>query len=186
VKWHIREISRQITEGLAYLHKNDIIHCDLKPNNVLVSSDWKVKIIDFSLARPAMKGFSMVHSPFWTWLPSLPRREGTLEYLSPEQVNRERLTKRTDVYALGATLYEAVAGAPPHTGHDPSEVMTKILNEAPKPLQECDGRISKDFDDLVCRMLRRDADSRPADAGAVLARMRNMTFFKDEHLEEGR
>jgi serine/threonine protein kinase len=185
VKWHIREVARQIAGGLAYLHRNDIIHCDMKPNNVLVSPDWKVKIVDFALARLDMRGFSMVRSPFWTWVPSRPRREGTLEYLSPEQVNRRKLTKRTDVYALGATLYEAIAGAPPLVGRDPNEVMTKILSTRPKPLQESDRRISPDFDSLVMRMLSKDAAKRPPDAGAVLARLKNMAVFKDEHLERG-
>jgi serine/threonine protein kinase len=172
---------------LAYLHRNDIIHCDFKPNNVLVSPEWDVKIIDFALARPAMKGFSMVRSPFWTWVPSLPKREGTLEYLSPEQVNRNRLTKRTDVYALGATLYESVAGAPPHIGRDPNEVMTRILSEDPKPLSESDQRISPGFDALVRSMLARDPKQRPEDAGTVLATMKNrsMSFFKGERLERG-
>ena len=169
VRAHANEIVTQITRALAYLHRKGIIHCDIKANNVLVSSEWKVKIIDFALAR----------SVAWTWIPFFRKREGTLEYLSPEQVNRGRLTKQTDVYALGATMYEMVSGRPPHVGHDPKRVMESILYLDATSLCDMAKAVNPVFDSLVTSMLAKDKKNRPADAEAVLVRLVQTPVFLD-------
>lgn len=169
VKEHANEIVTQMTRALAYLHRKGIIHCDIKANNVLVSSEWKIKIIDFALARSAA----------WTWIPLFRKREGTLEYLSPEQVNRGWITKQTDVYALGATMYEMVSGRPPHVGHDPKRVMENILYLDATPLCDVAKTVNPMFDSLVTSMLAKDKKNRPADAEAVLVRLAQTPVFLD-------
>ncbi len=166
---HANEIATQMTRALAYLHRKGIIHCDIKANNVLVSPEWKVKIIDFALARLAA----------WTWIPLFRKREGTLEYLSPEQVKRGRLTKQTDVYALGATMYEMISGKPPHVGHDPKRVMEGILYLDAMSLCDIEKTVNPMFDSLVMSMLAKDKKNRPADAEAVLVRLTQTPVFLD-------
>lgn len=170
VKRHVREIAVAMSRAVAFLHEKGMIHCDIKSNNILVSSDWKVKIVDFALARSAA----------WTWIPLFRKREGTLEYLSPEQVRRKRMTKQTDVYAIGATIYEMIAGRPPHVGHDPKQVMESILHLDPTPLREMDREITPRFDSLVSEMLAKERKNRPSDAGVVLARLTTVSIFTEK------
>ena len=114
-----------IARGLAAVHARGLVHCDVKPQNILLSEDGSPKLIDFGIALGATTG-------------TLPRDEiiGSAPYLSPEQVTGARIDARTDVYALGIVLYELLAGAPPFTGATAAEIAARRLNSPPPGVRE--------------------------------------------------
>lgn len=117
----------QILKGVSYAHKQGVVHRDLKPSNILVTQDNKVKITDFGIARLGQGGLTKTGT-----------RLGTLYYMSPEQISNKEVDTRSDIYSLGITLYEMLAGNNPYaktgisTGSD-FEVMNEIVN---KPLPD--------------------------------------------------
>lgn len=115
----------EVCEALAELHRNQIIHRDLKPENVMLTSDGRVKIIDFGLA--AVDGQRLTQAGTLV---------GSLFYLSPEQATASPLTPSSDIYALGCVLYHAIAGVQPFDGTVPVEVLYKHVNEQPLALNE--------------------------------------------------
>jgi eukaryotic-like serine/threonine-protein kinase len=114
-------VAHDCASGLKAIHAAGFIHRDIKPLNILIEPDWRVFISDFGLALP--KGQK----------PPAGTIAGTPCYLAPEQIRGEDLDERTDIYALGATLFHAVTGTPPYSGSQPEEIMRKILESAGPP-----------------------------------------------------
>jgi Tol biopolymer transport system component len=133
-------IARQVAGALAAAHQAGLIHRDIKPENIMSWPDGLVKVLDFGLAKP------LYEEPLHDWpsadgAPSNATLEtdpdlliGSLNYLSPEQVRREKLDPRTDLFSLGVVLYEMLAGARPFTGATAAEVCGAILHNDPQPL----------------------------------------------------
>ncbi|KAA0261308.1 MAG: serine/threonine protein kinase [Chlorobiota bacterium] len=115
-------IFRQILEGIGYAHSQGVVHRDIKPGNIIVTTDNKVKILDFGIARDET-GHTITQSG---------QVVGTLQYASPEQIKGERVDQRSDIYNLGMTLYEMVAGRLPHDINPNSSsfhIMQRMLND---------------------------------------------------------
>ncbi len=133
-------IARQIASALSAAHQAGIVHRDIKPENVMIWPDGLVKVLDFGLAKPLGEE---PEPPSNTRLSETPLQTdpdllvGTLNYLSPEQVRREKLDARTDLFSLGVVLYEMLAGARPFTGSTAAEVCAAILHGIPPPLVTC-------------------------------------------------
>lgn len=120
---------RQILEGIKYAHSTGVVHRDIKPGNIIVRNDGVVKILDFGIARDET-GHTLTQSG---------QVVGTLQYASPEQIRGERVDQRSDIYSLGMTLYEMLAGRLPHD-IDPNSssfhIMQRMLNDTvPDPRQ---------------------------------------------------
>ena len=149
--------------ALAAAHEAGLVHRDVKPANVLLADDGRVKVADFGLAR------AIGASPLTATTGLL---IGTVAYLAPEQVESGRADARSDVYSTGVLLFELLTGSPPYAGENSLSVALQHLrSDVPAPSTLIDG-IPADLDALTVRATRRDPDQRPADAGVFLAELR--------------
>ncbi|MBK5306820.1 MAG: Stk1 family PASTA domain-containing Ser/Thr kinase [Frankiaceae bacterium] len=151
-----------VLRALAAAHAAGLVHRDVKPENVLLGDDGRVKVADFGLARA-------IETSNLTATTGL--LIGTVAYLAPEQVEHGTADPRTDVYAAGILLWELLTGTPPYDGDSPLSVAYRhVHDDVPAPSQVVQG-IPPAVDALVLRATRRDPDERPADAGAFLSEL---------------
>jgi serine/threonine-protein kinase len=148
-----------VLRALAAAHAAGLVHRDVKPENVLLADDGRVKVADFGLARA-------VETSNLTQTTGL--LIGTVAYLAPEQVETGSADARTDVYATGVLLWELLTGAPPYAAESPLSVAYRHVHEDVPPPSTAAAGIPPALDDLVVRATRRDPDARPADAAAFL------------------
>ncbi len=149
-----------VLSALAAAHRAGIIHRDVKPENVLIADDGRVKVADFGLARAVSADTQ--HTATGGVL------IGTVSYLAPELVVDGRADARADVYAAGVVLYELLTGAKPHEGETPIQVAYKHVHEDVPPPSRLEPGIPAYVDALVARATARDRVLRPADAAVLL------------------
>jgi beta-lactam-binding protein with PASTA domain/predicted Ser/Thr protein kinase len=158
------DIIESVLAGLAAAHQAGIVHRDVKPENVLLAEDGRVKVADFGLAR-SMSGTN--HTKTGVLM-------GTVAYLAPEQVTGNASDAGCDVYAVGVMLFELLAGQQPHTGESALAVAYKHVNETvPAPSSLRPG-LPHALDALVALATSRDPGLRPADAGQFLSTVRGV------------
>ncbi len=156
------ELLEPVLRALAAAHGAGLIHRDVKPENVLLGDDGRVKVADFGLARAIETSTVTATSGLLI---------GTVAYLAPEQVEHGTADPRTDVYAAAILLWEMLTGAPPYGGATPLSVAYRHVNDdVPPPSTVVEG-IPQAVDDLVVSATRRDPSARPVDAGAFLAEL---------------
>ena len=152
-------IAKQVCEGLAEAHDLGVIHRDLKSQNIMVDKEGNAKIMDFGIARSlrtaGMTGEGMII--------------GTPEYMAPEQVEGQEADQRTDIYALGAIIFEMVTGRVPFEGDSPLSVAYKHKNEPPIPPRKLNAEIPEPLNGLILRCLEKEKDNRYQTADEVLA-----------------
>ncbi|WP_245916591.1 Stk1 family PASTA domain-containing Ser/Thr kinase [Nocardioides gansuensis] len=149
-----------VVSALAAAHRAGLIHRDVKPENVLIADDGRVKVADFGLARAVSADTQ--HTATGGVL------IGTVSYLAPELVVDGRADARADVYAVGVVLYELLTGRKPHDGESPIQVAYKHVHEDVPPPSEAVPDLPDYVDALVARATSRDRSQRPADAGVLL------------------
>ena len=155
-----------VAEGLAYAHSQGIVHRDLKPANILLTSELNPKISDFGIAK-------LTQSSRLTQVGSV---LGSPPYMSPEQCSGGSVDTRTDIYALGITLYELLTGKVPFEG-DTSSVLARQIVEQPMPLSQVLSEIPEDLEELILQMLAKSPYQRPTDMTTVIDLL---SSFKDE------
>ena len=164
------EVMDPILSGLAAAHRAGIVHRDVKPENVLITADGRVKVVDFGLARAqAAMGNTRAGQII-----------GTVAYIAPEQVTGGVTDVRTDVYASGVMLWEMLTGMQPHTGESPLEVAFKHVNSDVPPPAGVVAGIPPAVDQLVRAATSRDPRQRPGDASAFLRAVRVLRGVADE------
>ena len=151
-----------VLAGLAAAHQAGIVHRDVKPENVLLTADGRVKVVDFGLAR-AQAAAGNTRSGLII---------GTVAYIAPEQVTGGVTDVRTDVYAAGVVLFEMLTGRQPHTGESPLAVAYKHVNSDVPPPGNLVAGVPPAIDQLVWSATSRDPQRRPADAGEFLRAVR--------------
>ncbi len=137
----------QTAEALHAAHRGGIIHCDVKPANLLLAADGRVTLVDFGVARPAAVSAATVADIVL----------GTVLYMAPEQVTGRPVAPATDVYALGAVAYHCLAGRPPFTGQTPLQIALRHLSDQPLPLPP---DVPPDLRSLIARAMNKDPAQR--------------------------
>lgn len=152
------ELVRQAAEALDYAHAHGVLHRDIKPANLMLSPGGRLKIVDFGIAQRIQADQTQVLGWF-----------GSPQYMSPEQARDEELTAQSDLFSLGAVMYELLAGQHAFSAKGISGLVSKILNEDPEPLRTLRPEVSDRVARLVERALAKDPRQRFA-SGAEMAR----------------
>ncbi|MEZ6093698.1 MAG: serine/threonine-protein kinase [Pirellulaceae bacterium] len=169
---NLQDIVRLCAEGLKHIHEKGWLHCDIKPDNYLADEQGTVKLIDFSIAQKLKTGFSLFGGSKSKVI------KGTRSYISPEQIRREKLDIRSDVYSFGCMLYELTSGRLPFTAVNPDDLLNKHLRSPVPSLLSAARGVNPDFNDLVMQMLAKKPGDRPADMGEFLLRYNRMRIFR--------
>ena len=160
-------IARQVSEALAVAHAAQIVHRDIKPDNVMVRPDGYVKLLDFGLARvqPEMVTVGEIAATTEAGL-----LLGTVAYMAPEQARGEMITQEADVFALGVMLYELVTGRHPFAAPSQLGTLHALMWEAPEPPSFVNPELPRAIDQLIVEMLQKDPRLRPG-ASEVMYRL---------------
>ena len=156
------DIVALVADGLAYAHAHEVVHRDVKPANIMILNDGRVKITDFGIARMRTAD---VRTQTGVVL-------GSPRYLSPEQVLGKRCDARADIFSLGVILYEMVAGQAPFNGIDVNSLMFQIVNFTPPPPSSINPALPAMLDLIIAKALAKNADERYASIAEFAADLR--------------
>jgi serine/threonine-protein kinase len=155
------EIAARIADGLAFAHANGVVHRDIKPANIMVFDSGAIKIADFGVAL-IPTGSQTVDGMTY----------GSPKYMSPEQINGRRVDGRSDIFSLGAVLYEMLVGRPPFNGDNLNAILFQVLNNAPPLPSSFNPAIPHGIDRIVARALAKDPEKRYQNASQMAADLR--------------
>ena len=167
------EVAAQTADALAYAHGVGIVHRDIKPSNVILlgsgpEHSWPIeaKLVDFGVASAEDARLTRTGAII-----------GTPAYMAPEQARGDaEVDARADIYGLGATLFEMIAGRPPHVGPTPVAILARLVTTPAPRLTEIFPEAPISLDDLLCNMLATHPEDRPARAGDVAKRLREISI----------
>jgi serine/threonine protein phosphatase PrpC len=154
-------IASRVCEALEYLHKHNVIHRDLKPQNIMLCADGSVRVMDFGIAKAE-------RARRLTWVGFSPTL-GTPDYMAPEQVKGRRGDERTDIYSLGAILYEMTTGSAPFEGESPYVIMNARLTGDPVAPRKLNPALSPQIEEITLHALARDPGGRYRSAAEMKA-----------------
>ncbi len=143
------DYARKILDALRFAHRNGIVHRDIKPHNVIVDAEGRVKVTDFGIARAGTSQMTEVGSII-----------GTAQYLSPEQAKGAPVDQTSDLYSVGIVLYELLTGKVPFTGDSPVEIAMKHISAVPEPPSSLRPDVPEDLDLIVLRALGKTPEER--------------------------
>ncbi len=145
------KIACEVLDGLAHAHENGLVHRDVKPQNVMISSKHEIKLADFGIAK-----FADSTTRTYEGTEAL----GSVYYISPEQAKGESVDKQTDIYSLGVMLYEMLTGKPPFTGENAVQIALKHINEEMRPASEINAQVPIALSDVIARAVAKDTSKR--------------------------
>ncbi len=182
-------VSIQIAGALTAAHAANIVHRDIKPDNIIIRPDDYVKILDFGLAKLVEQQKSLVGLEDETAKQNQTAKGvilGTVKYMSPEQAKGEKVDGRTDIFSFGVLLYEMMAGRTPFAGNSVSETLANLINAVPQPMARYAEGVPNELQRIVSKMLRKNKDERYQTMKGLLADLKdlreNLAF--DERLEK--
>ena len=150
-----KNIIETSAKGLLYLNQRGWLHCDIKPDNLLVGEEGSTKIIDFAISQRIPKGLAKL----------LARRtkqtQGTRSYMSPEQIRGQKLDEQSDVYSFGCTVFEILTKKPPFTAPTPDELLMKHLRSSPPLAYTVNSNVTEDLSQLIRNMMSKKKEKRP-------------------------
>lgn len=145
------KLLRQAVDALAVAHAHNIIHRDIKPQNMMIDITGRLRVMDFGLALPLMEGTKLTQTGL---------SMGTAHYMSPEQWEDSNVDGRSDIYSLGVTFYEMLAGTPPFNASTPVGIMRKVFGEAVPPLSTRGVTIDSWLQEILSKMVAKDPAAR--------------------------
>jgi len=171
----VLDISIQIAGALSVAHGALIIHRDIKPENIMLRPDGFVKVLDFGLAK------LVGHKPIGTEQSTVKQNEtakgvilGTVNYMSPEQAQGERVDERTDIFSFGVMLYEMIAGRTPFGSDSMPETFSNLMNSEPQPLMRFAANVPSELQRIVSKTLRKNKDERYQTMRDILADLKDL------------
>lgn len=169
------DIARQVAEGLAVAHARKLVHRDIKPDNIWLTTDGprgpfrRVKILDFGLARPIQSDAKLTAQGVLLGAPG---------YMAPERIRGLPVDERSDLFSLGCVLYRMLAGAGPfeRKGDHAGQVIEAVLHSEPEPLEQRIPQVPKQVAQLVTELLAKDPAQRPVNASSVAKRLKVLEY----------
>lgn len=171
IAYMIPQIIEQTCEALYYFHTKGYVHCDIKPDNLLLNRDGLTKLIDFTIAKKVKKGLGRFFG-------GKTKVEGTRSYMSPEQIRGQSLDPRSDIYSLGCMFYELMTGKLPFTGNTPNDLLSKHLSTSPPSTLVVNENVSSEFNNYIRKMMAKKPEDRPETMWEVLKFLRATPVYK--------
>ncbi|MGI6401556.1 MAG: protein kinase domain-containing protein [Thermoguttaceae bacterium] len=166
----IFSVMEQVAQALKCASDFNLVHSDVKPENIILDPSGVIHVVDFGLARP-------IEANGATWIDASMNKTGvtlgTPLYMSPEQARGEKLDSRSDIYSLGVTAFQMLTGEALFSGASPLAVVLMHLNEKPRPIRELRPDVPEELANLIERMLAKKPDDRPATPDALLSELGN-------------
>src|SRR6056297_10605 len=151
------DIANQVTAAVEVAHENNIIHCDIKPHNILITDNNQVKVTDFGIARAVTSSTMTITDTIM----------GSAHYFSPEQAQGEEISTYSDIYSIGVVLYEMLSGRVPFKGESPISVALKHIQKEPKELKEVFPSVPEEVNELVMKTLSKEPEDRQESASQL-------------------
>ena len=164
-------IVRSAASALAYMHEQGWIHRDVKPDNFLISEQGQVKLIDFTLARKSGGWLT-------TLLNNRSKAQGTLSYMSPEQIRNASQDCRADIYSFGCVIYELACGKPPYAAGSGNELLTKHLRSPVPSAKISNPNVTECFSNIVKQLLAKQPADRPKSMNEVIRQLDGIPVFE--------
>lgn len=164
---NVAQILIDSASGLNHVHESGYMHLDFKPENILVSRNGSVRLIDFDLAQP---------------IPEKPRKlsknPGTPGYMAPEQLQRHPIDARADIFAYGVAAYELLTNAKPFPGESPAEILAAQLEpNNPTPIRDHNPDVPHVLEKIILKCLEREPDRRYPAAGILVRELQNVLYL---------
>ncbi len=171
---YVLDLGIQICDGIGYAHRAKLIHCDVKPQNIIVTPDGRIKVADFGISRAVSSATQQdIASQVW----------GTPQYFAPEQAAGDPMTPATDVYAIGIVLFEMLSGQLPFKAESHMALALKHIQTPPPPVSDFNPTVPNQLEQIVSKILAKEPSGRYRTAGQ-LSRILS-TYRKSSQAETG-
>ena len=160
------KLGRQVADALEEAHEHGVIHRDLKPGNVMVTPKGQAKVLDFGLAKLVRP---VSETALTESLTETPAAAGTLPYMAPEQLQGQEADARTDIYALGAVLYQMATGRRPFPEAQAPQLIAAIMKEPPQPPRGLNSQVSAGLESIILKALEKDPEQRYQSSRELMA-----------------
>ncbi|HEV3384474.1 MAG TPA: serine/threonine-protein kinase [Gemmata sp.] len=167
IKEHSRKIFKETATGLAYMNAMGYVHCDVKPDNILVNAAGTTKIIDFAISKKIPTGMAK-------WFYRRKQAQGTPSFMAPEQITGEMPGAHCDIYSFGCTLFELTTGRPPFRGSSVNDLLSRHFKEKPLSPANFNPDLTDDFSAFVLKLIEKKIKDRPASFHEVLIALKKV------------